>query len=401
MSSLFHEKSPIRFCLRVRTATPRNSHRCCYFICYRYLWKEPCMSPSFHEESPICCRSWLRTATSCNYSIYGTTLYVTVIAWNEPYKSPLFHEERAPCVVARGCAPRPHGTDAGVCGLFICVTWLISMCDNDSWNLRWCDVIHSYMWHDSFSCVNESREWVMSHIEMSRDTHRCWRDSFIYVTWLILMCDVTPMCVTTHFYVRHDSFPCVTWLIPACDIHHFYVRNDSFLCVTRLIFMRDMIYVIPRMTKLNLMCDMTHFYAWQTHSHMWHDSFPCVTSLIPTCDMTHAGVAPFWKSRRARSQKFGCCQRVGWSVYIYIYMYINICIFMYTYICIYIYIYTYLYIYVYIYICMYLYMYIYIYIYIYVCIYIYMYIYVYIHMYIYDYIYIKYACIYTHMCVYA
>jgi len=27
---------------------------------------------------------------------------------------------------------------------------------------------------------------------------------------------------------------------------------------------------------------------WDTHSHMWHDSFPYVTWLIPTCDMTHS-----------------------------------------------------------------------------------------------------------------
>ena len=55
---------------------------------------------------------------------------------------------------------------------FICVTWLIHVCD----------MTHSCVWHDSFICV-----WV-SHTSFRR---RCvWRDSFICVTWLIHMCRV-------------------------------------------------------------------------------------------------------------------------------------------------------------------------------------------------------------------
>jgi len=52
-----------------------------------------------------------------------------------------------------------------------------------------CDTTHSYVWHDPFKCV----------------------------TWLIYMCDVT--------YVWHDSltyvwltYICVTWLIHMCDV---------------------------------------------------------------------------------------------------------------------------------------------------------------------------------------
>ena len=56
---------------------------------------------------------------------------------------------------------------------FICVTWLIDMCD----------LIHAYVWHDSFICV----------------------------TWLIHMHG------TTYSYVWHDSCVCVTWLIHVCD----------------------------------------------------------------------------------------------------------------------------------------------------------------------------------------
>jgi len=82
-------------------------------------------------------------------------------------------------------------------------------------------------------------------------------DSFICVTWLIRMCDMT------HSYVWHDSFTCVTWLIHMCDMTHSYVRHDTLICVT----------------WHTHMCDMTH-------SYVWHDSFICVTWLIcVTCDV--------------------------------------------------------------------------------------------------------------------
>ena len=85
--------------------------------------------------------------------------------------------------------------------IFMCVTWLIHMCDKT----------HSYVWHDSFICVT----WL---IHMCDTTYSyVWRDSFICMTWLIHMCD------TTYSYVWRDSFIRVTWLIHVCD---------SFICVT-------------------------------------------------------------------------------------------------------------------------------------------------------------------------
>ena len=66
----------------------------------------------------------------------------------------------------------------------------------------------------------------------------------------------------SHSYVRHDSFISVTELIHMCDMTHSYVWHNSFMCVTWLIHMRD----------------MTHLYVWQ-------DSFICVTWVIHMCDM--------------------------------------------------------------------------------------------------------------------
>jgi len=65
--------------------------------------------------------------------------------------------------------------------------------------------------------------------------------------------------------LRHDSFMSVTWLIHVCDMTHSCEWRDLLVCVTCLIYV----------------CDMTH-------SCMWHDSFMCVTWLIHVCDMTHS-----------------------------------------------------------------------------------------------------------------
>ena len=43
-----------------------------------------------------------------------------------------------------------------------------------------------------------------------------------------------------HSYVRHDSFICVTCLIHMCDMTYSYVWHDSSMFVSRLIHIRDM-----------------------------------------------------------------------------------------------------------------------------------------------------------------
>ena len=83
--------------------------------------------------------------------------------------------------------------------------------------------------------VNElchTYEWVVSHIWMSHVKHMneschivtshsyMWHDSFIYLTCLIRIHDMT------HSYVWHDSFECVTWL---CDIYMSDVTHSYLL----------------------------------------------------------------------------------------------------------------------------------------------------------------------------
>jgi len=164
----------------------------------------------------------------------------------------------------------------------------------------------SYVRHDSSTwagCWWITRTCVMAWLMCDMTHLHVWRDSF---TWLVHMCDMTHLheqpvgesvgavwwhdscgtchtrclvCDMTHSHVWHDSFMCVTWLIHMCDMTHLH---DTFTCVTWLIHV----------------CDMTHSHVWHvTHddlyvtwliqSHGWHDSFMCVTWLIHMCDMTH------------------------------------------------------------------------------------------------------------------
>ena len=137
-------------------------------------------------------------------------------------------------------------------------------------------------------------------------------DSFICVTWLVDMCDMT------RSYVCHDPFICLKWLVHMCDMTHPYVWNDSFICVTKLICMCDMTRSFQRTETLSyewnylsfylfLVCETNHFLCrhfgndfvfkdlclrtcvWglvfkdlrslvnMTHSHVWPDPFICVT----------------------------------------------------------------------------------------------------------------------------
>ena len=68
-----------------------------------------------------------------------------------------------------------------------------------------------------------------------------WHDSFMWVPWLIRMCDMT------HLYVCHDSFTRVTSLIHTCAMTHPHVCHDSSTCARWL----------------------THMCA-MTHPHVWH-----------------------------------------------------------------------------------------------------------------------------------
>ena len=125
---------------------------------------------------------------------------------------------------------------------WLCVVWRTHMCGV----ARMCNMTHSYV----------------------------WRDSFIFVPWLIHMRDKTHAYVWhgPFSHLRHFSFMCVTWPIYMCDMTHSCVWHDSLIRVT---------WPIQSLTSVLIyICDMTHLYVW-------HDVFMCVTWPFNTCDMTH------------------------------------------------------------------------------------------------------------------
>ena len=128
------------------------------------------------------------------------------------------------------------------------------------------------MWHIWTSHATHTCKWATSHIPRSRvaDAPNCQErqqhNLFIYVTWLVHMCDVT------HSYVWHDSCICVTRLIHMCDVTHSYVwrdSRDSIICFRRLVYMCGTHFTLGG----SYMCDVTHAYVWgdsyvvsQTHN---------------------------------------------------------------------------------------------------------------------------------------
>ena len=109
-----------------------------------------------------------------------------------------------------------------------------------------CTMTHSYVWHDSFTCVTRLEARLLERAYAS----------FIYATWLIYMCGMT------HLYVWHDSFICVTWLTYMCDMTRLYVWHDSHICALWLVWHDSFLYApwlicVPGPWPIHV-CSMTH-----------------------------------------------------------------------------------------------------------------------------------------------
>jgi len=142
---------------------------------------------------------------------------------------------------------------------------------------------HSYTWHDSFIYGT----WRIPIRDMTHSY--TWHDSFIYVTWRIPIRDMT------HSYTWHDPLRAwdmthsyvwkvdVLWSELPVDDSTFYVRHDSFIYVTWLIHICDMTHSYMGRDSLRVW-DMTHSYVWKVDA-LW-SGLP-VDDSLSACDITH------------------------------------------------------------------------------------------------------------------
>ena len=176
------------------------------------------MNESCHTYEWVMAHVWMSHVTRMNESCH-TYEWVMSHVW-------LSH------VTGEQCDEQPRRTSLRGGSGFICVTWLIHMCD----------MTHSYVWHDSFICVTWLiHMWDMTHRDVCHDSCICVADSFICVTWRIHVRDLT------HSNVRHDSFMCVIWLIYICAMQPWrtclHVRFGV-ICVAWLIYLCDIFLIL-------------------------------------------------------------------------------------------------------------------------------------------------------------
>jgi len=105
-------------------------------------------------------------------------------------------------------------------GSFIWVTWLIHICNmTHSYVRRGASLCVTWLIHVCNSFTRCTCEWVMSHVR-----HNSFIRARVTWTWLIHMCDII------HPHERHDSFTCVTWPIHTCNMTR-HMCNMTHLCV--------------------------------------------------------------------------------------------------------------------------------------------------------------------------
>jgi len=163
--------------------------------------------------------------------LYPTDMFVTDLPYDSRQTGAATHGDKGG---GRGSFLRRHPAAwHPVHVSFVCVTWLTNVCDMTcvTWLMHMCEMTHAYVWHDSFTCVT----WFIHMCDMTNS----------YVTALIHMCD------RTHSYVWRDAFigvtwriyftylqhrPAVwhsaqvTWRIDTCHTPHSYVWHETFIC---------------------------------------------------------------------------------------------------------------------------------------------------------------------------
>ena len=191
---------------------------------------------------------------------------------------------------------------------FICVTRLVHICD----------ITHSYFWYDLFIfCTSIFIFWTyftkapLSHV-LHRVALRCSVLQFVAVWCSVLQCvavyilDILSKGASvTHRHARHHPYK--------CDMSH--MKESSHTESVTDIRMGPRGYSAKR--------SYVHLYVWHvsliwmgrhisicdmTHSYVWHDSFICVTWLIHIWHMCHKHTnGPSWVccGKRRRLYSYG------------------------------------------------------------------------------------------------
>jgi len=117
-----------------------------------------------------------------------------------------------------------------------------------------------------------------------------WHDSFMRVTWLIHMCDMT------HPYVSQEQYQ---WAksITTCEMTHSYVWCDVFIFVAGAISMGEEYYSVSctslicvtwhirmcRRSSINVRRVLLAISTGEEYYYVWCNSFICVTWLFDIC----------------------------------------------------------------------------------------------------------------------
>jgi len=96
-----------------------------------------------------------------------------------------------------------------------------------------------------------------------------WHDSFIWVTWLIHMCDMTHSVWSRGFHSGRRGKHHHMWQI--CDVTHSYVWCDSFICVSWFTKFCPAVFIAGDKGD-TIICNK--YVTWLTH--VWLDSCICV-----------------------------------------------------------------------------------------------------------------------------
>ena len=148
---------------------------------------------------------------------------------------------------------------------------------------------------------------IETETERKGFTQRGWSWSTVCLTCLIHMCVTGSfICVWSDPFicVWRDSFKCVWRGSFVCVWRGSFicVWCGSFVCVWRRAFVCVWHVLTVHQGRTR----------YVTHSHVWHDSFLCVTWLIHICDMTHSHV---------RHDSFTCVRIHLWMRHASVYMY--------------------------------------------------------------------------------